>query len=381
MLTEHNQEKKDLLFNKLKFPETTHSSLHMRKKNLHNKLNSLNNTINKYKKLIDEFNPENKNKKKQLKKVFYELETEYFSSINPKFTEKLKLKNRNKNSFLMNNPYQNYSFAKAKTLNNMSIKINKNNIINSNNNNTLNPNYSNNVEDNNKIKKKYVILNNNKKKLSDNNGNTKNRLIQPNKYIKSNLKIDINAINNKVKNSNVLSILSSNKLKTKTNNNSLYKKKFTNFFKTTKNSVNKKTKNPFSKNVSLSPDRSNNNIKNIDGNKKIINININNVLKILKINKKYSINLTKSNESSKHSMNLNNNTEPSEQKNIFGVKNYDNSYPLFNDKNNKYKGAIIKNYNNNCKKKNPIVKNDFNNNRNYSSMLKKQLFEDKIIIS
>ena len=86
---------------KIKFPDSTHSSLHMKKAYLDKKINSHNNTINKYKELVDEFSTghsENKNKKTKLKKVVSKLESEYFSSANPKYEDKLKFKNRNKNN-------------------------------------------------------------------------------------------------------------------------------------------------------------------------------------------------------------------------------------------------------------------------------------------
>ena len=124
---------------------------------------------------------------------------EYISSTNSKNTEKLKFKNRNKNSLFVNHPFQNYSLTKAKTLNNMSNKSNKsnkynnknhiNNNTNINNNNTLSPNYSNNIEENNnnnyinKTKQKNVLLNNNVKKLSN---ITKYKLFHPHKFKKEN---------------------------------------------------------------------------------------------------------------------------------------------------------------------------------------------------
>ena len=380
ILTGNNNDKKESLLNKIKFPDSTHSSLHMKKAYLDKKINSHNNTINKYKELVDEFSTghsENKNKKTKLKKVVSKLESEYFSSANPKYGDKLKFKNRNKNSLYINSS-QNHSLSKTKTLNNMS----------NNNINTLSPNNTNNVDDSNKAKPTLLKNALNSKKKSSNK-TTKNKLFQPLKYKKDNLKININGINYKVgKSNNVLGILS-NKRKNKNNNinNSSKKKNYTSFINTTKNSATKKIRNPFTHNISMSPDNSNNNIKNTEGNnKKIINININN---ILKINKKYSISLTKSNDSSKHSIYYNNNnTETSEHKNLLGLKNYNSSYPLVTDKNNKYKGAIIKCYtkNNTCKNQKevtyPKIKNDQNNNKiknkNYSSMLKRQLFEEQL---
>ena len=379
ILTEKNKDKKDSLLNKIKFPDSNHSSLHMKRAHLDKKIKSHNNTINKYKELVEEFSTghsENKNKKTKLKKVVSKLESEYFSSVNPKYGDKLRFKNRNKNSLYIN-PSKNHSLSKTKTLNNM----------NNNNINTLSPNYSNNVDDSNKAKT-TLIKNTLDSKKKSSNKTTKNKLFQSLKYKKDNLKININGINYKLgKSNNVLGILS-NKRKNKYNNinNSSKKNNYTSFINTTKNSATKKIRNPFTHNISMSPDNSNNNIKNSTGNnKKIINININN---ILKINKKYSISLTKSNDSSKHSIYFNNNTETSEHKNLLGMKNYNSSYPLVTDKNNKFKGVIIKCYTNNntCKNQKEVTyhkikngqKNNKKKNKNYSSMLKRQLFEEQL---
>ena len=381
ILTDNNQDRKDSKANKIKCFDSTHSSLHMKKIYYDNKnIKTHNNTINKYKELINKFNSNNiKNnniKKNKLKKVVSKLEIEYFNSINNKLDEKSKNKrNKNKNSLLIM-PSQNHSLSKTKTLNNIS----------NNNINTLSQNYSNNIEDNNNKIKPNLIKNTikNKKKLVITNG--KYKLFQPYKYKKDNLKININSYNLKLnKNKNIMGLFNS-KIKQEKNiykthrKNSSCKKNGSSFIKTNKNSGNKNKNNPFSQNSSISPENKNNNIKNMDNNKKIINININN---ILKINKKYSINLTKSSDSSKQSAYANNITENSEQKNIIGIKNYNSSYPLVNDKNNKYKGAI-KYYSNyyTCKNKNNIIypKIKKEKNKNYSSMLKRQLFEEQLFL-
>ena len=377
VLTENNYDKKDSKFNKIKFPESTRFSIHIKKIifNENKNIKSNNTTINKYKGLIDEFklvNSENKTKKNKLKKMASKLENEYFISVNQRLGEKNKIRNRNISSFLVN-PSLNHSLSKGKTLTSIS-------------NNFVSQNCSNNLEDfTKKPKIKYDPLKN-KQKLVINND--KFKLLKPFKYKKNNLKININSINSNLnKNNNILELKMKNKrnINYKTHRkNSSYKKECLTFTKpqkayTNKNSTNKSIKNPFSQNLSLSPENSKNNIKNID-NKKIINININN---ILKINKKYSISLNKSNDSSKRCIYFNNNNEVSELKNMGGVKNNNSGCNLVYDGNNiKYKGAIKYLSNNyTCKKKNevfyPHIRNEQRNIRNYSSMLKRQLFEEQ----
>ena len=381
ILTENKQEKKDIKFNKIKLPDSSHSLLYMKKKDFENKMSKNKNKneysiINKYKGLLDEFNEhnDNKNKRNKLKNIVSKLENEYFT-VNTKNEEKLKLKNRNKKSLLIN-PSQNHSLSKTK---------NTNKIINYNINN-LNQNYSNILdENNNKIKSKLIKTSlKNKKNLTINSG--KYKLFQPIKYKKDNLRITINCTNyNLTKNNNISGLLLKNTLKKKkmmTNRkNSLNKRNYSSFLKTQKNSENKKIRNPFTQNVSLSQENnSNNNInRNTDNNKKIINININN---ILKINKKYSISLTKSNESSKNTIHFNNNTEAFDNRHLLSIKANYSSYPLTNDK--RYKGTLIYYSNNhNFKNKNdlicPKMNNEQKSTKNYSSMLKKQLFEEQLI--
>ena len=94
--------------------------------------------------------------------------------------------------------------------------------------------------------------------------------------------------------------------------------------------------------------------------------------------------MNKSNDSSKNSAYFNNNTEGSELKNMAVVKNYKSSYPLVGEGNNlKYKGAI-KLLSNNINSKNkkeifyPKMRNEPRNTKNYSSMLKRQFFEEQL---
>ena len=376
ILTENNHYRKDSKLNKFNFYDGNNSLLHMKKIYFKNKkIKSHNNTINKYKELIKEYNTGiYENKKNKIKKVIskLEIENEYFNSVIQKYDQKTKIKNRNKNNLLIN-PSNNHSISKTKTLNN-------NNISNSNI-NALSQNYTNNKEEIKKIESNLM-------KNSIKNKDEKNhKLFQSYKYKKNNLKINLGYINsniNRNKNNNMLGFLC-NKLKNKKNINKAHRKNTSNkincssFMKT---STNKKIKNPFSQNISVSPEGNNNNIKNTDNNnnKKIINININN---ILKINKKYSISLTKSNDSFKHSNINSNNIDNIEQKNLVGMKNYNSNYPLVIDKNN-YRGAIkyFSNYYG-SKNKNEIIypkmRNQQKNNKNYSSMLKRQLLEEHLI--
>ena len=384
-LTESNQDKKDLKLNKIKLQESSHSLLHMKKKYFETKnIKSYNkneyktyNTINKYKDLLDEFkvdHSEHKNKKNKFNN-FVNLGNEYFS-INHKIEEKIKFKKRNKNSILIN-PSTNISLSKTNNLSNYNI-------------NTLNQNYNKMIEEiNNKIKSKLTKSSlKNKKNLTINSG--KYKVFLPLKYKKNNLRLNINSTNSD-KINNISGTIIKNNLNRKNNNinrkESLNKKNISSYIKTQKNRENSKLRNLFSPNLSISP--KNNNIKpstkTSENNKKIINININN---ILKINRKYSISLTKSNESSKNNIN-HNNTEISENKNLFNIKSNNSSYSLANNKISKYKDIIKYNSNNNnsnnnsSKNKNSLIylkiNNELKRNKNYSSMLKRQLFEEQLI--
>ena len=375
ILTEDINNRKDSNFIKIKFPDTINSSLHIKKMllNENNNIKSYNSTINKYKGLIDEFklvNSENRTNNNKLNKIVSQLESEYFSSVNFKIDEKKRIRNRNKGSLLINSS-QNHSLSKVKTSNYYNSNI-----------------LGNNIED---LKKQKFLKNplNNKKKLVINNNN-KYKLLKCNQYKKNSLKININNNNSNINKTNSILGLQIN-YKRNINNkskrtNSSFKKDYLPFTKvyktnTSKNSANSNIRNPFLQNLSLSPESIKNNNKNIDNNKKIINININN---ILKINKKYSISMNKSNDSSKNSAYFNNNTEGSELKNMAVVKNYKSSYPLVGEGNNlKYKGAI-KFLSNNINSKNkkeifyPKMRNEPRNTKNYSSMLKRQFFEEQL---
>ena len=329
------------------------------------------NTINKYKTLIDEFKSggrivnRNKNqKKKKLKKILSKLE------FNHKIEGKNTIKNSNKYSLIIN-PSQNHSLSKNKTLNNIS----------NNNLNTLSNNISNIDESNNKIRQKLIKTSlKNKKNVSNND---KCKIFQPLKYKKNNLKIKISANNSKINIDSKQDILIKKGIRKKYRNssinNSLNQRNNSSFIKS---NLNKRIKNPFSKNVSSSSENNNNtNIKSNDNNKKIINININN---ILKINRKYSINLTKSNENSKNTTFTHHNTEKIENRHLPDLDNCSNIFPNVTDKNIKNKGVInyyINKYTNK-NKQNIMYHRNCNeqiNNQNYSSMLKKQLYEEKVL--
>ena len=328
------------------------------------------NTINKYKILIDEFKSEgrieNKNKikkKQKLRKIISKLENNF------KIEEKNTLKNSNKYSLIIN-PSQNHSLLKNKTLNNIS----------NNNLNTLSNNISNIDESNNKIRQKLIKASlKNKRNIITND---KCKIFKPLKYKKNNLKIKISSNNSKLNIGNKSDILLKKGIRKKYRNsnmsNSLNQRNNSSFIKF---NLNKRTKNPFIKNISSSSENNNTNIKNNDNNKKIINININN---ILKINKKYSINLTKSNDNSKNSTFIHHNTEKIENRNYLDIENCTNIYTNAIDKNIKNKGAInyyINKYSN--KNKNNIMHHKTSNeqisSKNYSSMLKKQLYEEKVL--
>ena len=348
ILTDNNKNDKIAPeFIKIKYLDSTNFSLNRKNKNI----KSQNNTINKYKELINEFNSGNSENQK-LKNSFSKLENKYFKSFNQKYDSK----NRNKN-YILN---KTHFISKTNTLNNISKFISNDN----------------NIEELSKINQKLFKNSiKNKKKLEVNN-NVKYKLYHTNKYKKSNLKIDIGPINTKI-NSNIMALISK-KIKNKKSisktqrNNSSFKKYYNSFMKGNKNN---RIKNPFSQNISMSYQNSNKNIKNIDNNKKFINININN---ILKISKKFSINLTKSTETTNHNINNNYNDSDKNLKKFTCIKNYNSSYPLSNDINYKYKGAIK--YYTSSKNKNeliyPKIRNNLNTNRNYSSLLKKQFLEE-----
>ena len=351
ILTDNKNDQIVPKFNKNKFLDSTHFSMNINNKN---KISQNNNSINKYKELINEFNPgssENKNLNS-----FSKLEKDYFNSY-----KKYGPKNRNKN-YIFN---QTHFISKTNTLNSISKIINNDN----------------NIEDISKINQKLFKNSVKNKKNLDVNNNVKYKLFHTYKYKKNNLNIDIDSLNYKIKD-NIIGLITS-KIKNKKNinytqrNNFSFKKYYNNFMRTSKNkSGNKRTKNPFSQNISMSYQNSNKNIKNINNNKKFINININN---ILKIDKKFSINLTKSTETTNNNINNNNDAVKKENK-VTYIKNYNSSYPLKNNKNYKYKGSIK--YYTTSRNKNelihPKMRNEQKTNRNFSSLLKKQFLEEQI---
>ena len=331
------------------------------------------NTTNKYKILIDEYknggkienrNSKNIKKKKKLKKIFSKLEFNY------KIEEKNTLNNSNKYSLIIN-PSQNHSLSKNQTLYNIS----------NNNLNTLSNNISNIDEGNNKIRQKLIKTSLKNKKNIITNDNCK--LFKPLKYKKNNLKIKISSNNSKLNIDNKSDILIKKGIRKKNRasnmSNSLNHRNNSSF---NKSILNKRIKNPFSKNISSSSENNKTNIKNNDNNQKIINININN---ILKINKKYSINL-KSNENSKNAINFHHNSEKIENRHLLDKDNCSNICPNVIDKNYKNKGVInyyINKFSNKNKSKNNLMyyktSNEHINRKNYSSMLKKQLYEEQVL--
>ena len=329
-----------------------------------------NNTINKYKTLIDEFKSggrieirKKNNKKKKLKQIISKLEFKHI------IEEKNTIKNSNKYSLIINSS-QNHSLSKNKTLNHIS----NNNLY------TLSNNISKIDEDNKKIRQKLIktSLKNKRNMIT----NDKCKLFKPLKYKKNNLKIKISSNNSKLNIDNKSDILIKKGIRKKNRNsnmsNSLNQENNSSFIKS---NLNKRIKNPFSKKISSSSEKNNNIIKNNDNNKKIINININN---ILKINKKYSINFNKSNENSKNTTFIHHNNEKIENRHLLDMDNCANIYPNILDKNNKNKGAInyyINKYSNKNKSNLMYLKtsNEQMNRTNYSLMLKKQLYEEKVL--
>ena len=156
------------------------------------------------------------------------------------------------------------------------------------------------------------------------------------------------------------------------------KSNFTPNIKTKKNSTkkNERSKKSYTyKKLSPSPFIKNKNNKTLDNNK-IINININN---ILKIKKQYSLNITKSSDGSSKHIKCNN------DKNIRNIKTKNKNIPLSieNKRRNKAKSIIKKYSRNHCKNINHDIDNpknnlDLKNNKNYSSMLKKHFLLEQL---
>ena len=129
--------------------------------------------------------------------------------------------------------------------------------------------------------------------------------------------------------------------------------------------------------MSLSPLHNNNN-KTIAA-KKIINININN---ILKIDKKYSISRNQNNPT-KNNLYNNNNSELFSKNSIYKINNYYSCYPLSSEKfpNNKSDYKHKKNNNETNIKyalNHQKINQDLQSFKNYSSMLKQQLLNSQL---
>ena len=338
--------------NKIKFPEVNHSLMILKEKYLENKemkRKKSHKSHNKYKELIDEYNTEYANNNKENKKIF--INSEYFT-LSHKSNNKPK--HKYKYATLINSSHNQSSISNTKMLNN---KID------------------------NSILKNSVTLSLKNKIISD----IKNNKSKTNKeYKKPNKIINLNLIDNKLSiNNNKISKLFYNKLKlnsikekSKENNQN-----YSSYLKTETINLSNKNKNQSAhKNLSLSPFNKNNYNKTTDNNK-IINININN---ILKIKKQYSLSMARSNDSSKNSIN-NNIKEKSNNQNLLKIKNYFSSIPLSFEKNEKNnKKGIIKHYSRNQRinikndLNNPLISPELKSNKNYSSMLKRQFLGEKL---
>ena len=339
--------------NKIQFHEPNHSLIFMKQKYIENgnlkNMNS-NKSFNKYKNLIDEYKTRNSNKKRDnIKKISS-------NENNENFQNNFKNKNKeveNKFESLIDSSYNKSIINKTKLFNN---KVDNNILKNS-------------VT----LSLKYNI-----------NSDIKNRKSKyKNKNIKQKKDKNKNLISNKFSNNNKITNLFFNKFKI----NSIKDKSKDNIqnsanIKTERiNSNNKKKhENHLLKTISLSPHNQNIYNKKTNNNK-IINININN---ILKIKKQYSLSLTKSNdESYKNSPFINNNYEFSYNKNSNKIKNNNHSDPASLEKKlKKSKKRTIKQFSKNQDKdiKTDLYKKKFNidlkNNKNYSSLLKRQLLAE-----
>ena len=344
-LTERNN-------NNIQMPESNHSLVlikqkYLEQKNIKNQ--NINKSFNKYKNLIDEFSTVHSDNKKEQKKK----ESEYFPD-NIKDNKKHKQNNQ----------------VLTDTSNNKSI--------------TSNTKILNNKIDN-KFLKNAITLSL-KNKIHTNIKTNKSKF--NNKNIKQNKILNINLIDKKISNNKKLSKFFYNKLKIKTineksNENNL---NYISYIKTERmnSNENKKNQNPNRlKKLSLSPCNKNNYNKTPDNNK-IINININN---ILKIKKQYSLSLAKSNhESYKNSIYNNNNFDLSNNSNQIKVKNNYSTIPVSLEKKrgNKTKNNIHQHHskNNDIRIKtniyNPKIKIGLKSDKNYSSMLKKQLLFEQL---
>ena len=333
-LTERN-------IDKIQYPETNHSLILIKQKCLENKnMNNkkLNKSLNKYKNLINEYNTAYFDNKKDKSKSI--IDNEYF----PEHI-KYNKKNKIKNVILTDSLYDKSVITNTQTSNNKT-----------NNNSFENPIT---LYLKNKI---HSVINANKPKLSNNS-------------LKQKKIININLIDKNLSNNDSIAKLFYTKLKI---NPIKDKSNFTPNIKTKKNSnkKNERSKKSYTyKKLSPSPFIKNKNNKTLDNNK-IINININN---ILKIKKQYSLNITKSSDGSSKHIKCNN------DKNIRKIKTKNKNIPLSieNKRRNKAKSIIKKYSRNHCKNINHDIDNpknnlDLKNNKNYSSMLKKHFLLEQL---
>ena len=330
--------------NKIYLPESNHSLILIKQKYLENKImknQNTNKSFNKYKNLIEEFNTVQSDNKKEQKKIIID-------------NEQYKDNKKNKN---------NYQTSIDSSFNKSIIPNTK---------------MKNNKIDNNILKNSVSLSL--KKKLHSNIKTNKSKL--NNKNIKPNKILNINLINKKISNNNKLSKLFHNKLKLKSIKEKANEKSpnHTSYLKTERTSPKKKRINKNSnviKKLTFSPFDTNNYNKAFDNNK-IINININN---IMRIKKQYSLNLTKSNdESYKNSIYNNDNFDISNNNNLIKVKKKYCSIPVSLEKRRRNKAKINIKYNprnddKSIKEKlpNQNIKIDLKIGKNYSSMLKRQL--------
>ena len=345
-LTENN-------LNKVKFSEPNQSLILKNKGYLGNKNlkeENSNKSFNKYKNIVDKFRSKHSDKKNETNKKMMN----YENKVN--FNNNIKNENKEKK-------------PKYKTLNDSSYNksiINQTKLLNNKIDNNI-------LKNSVTLSLKYKInsdINNNKSKIA-------------NKNIRQKKVLNKNINNNNFFNNNKTSNLFYNKLKI----NNIKEKLKDNiqnytYIKTERNNLSKEkiNKNYKLKKLTLSPCYQNNYNEKTNNNK-IINININN---ILKIKKQYSLSFAKSNDgSSKINHFINNNYGFSKDKNENKIKNNNHSVPLsLKKQTNKDKKKAIKQFRKNVFKD---IKNDINNkkinfdlkhNKKYSSLLKKYLLAE-----
>ena len=256
-LTERNS-------NKLQYSDKNHSLMLMKSKYLENKTKknpNMNNSYNKYKELLVEYNTGHSNKKKNKNKIIFDKEY---------FLENIK-ENQNKN----------ISTNKYLTIINSSLNtsiINNTTMLN----NKIDHNYLKNCVTLSLKNKVHQNIKMDKSKLNHKNINQKRLL---------NMSLIDNKFSNNNKTSKINTKSKKNYIKNDSKRNNL---NYTSCIRSARANSNKKNKNKNPSKLkykSPSPYDKNNYNKDIDD-KKIINININN---ILKIKKKYSLR-TKTNE-------------------------------------------------------------------------------------